>query len=121
MNDTGVACDPMRELRGAFDKRQRSDRRRLVTLRAAMRHRQDVTLMTWEELHFIAHRMCGAAAIFDFPTLAQAAQTLLDELTARALGQIQQPAQLMSLDPLIDLLFRMDGYVPEVRRKKSAR
>ncbi len=105
-----AADDVLSDLRGAFNKRLRSDRRRLVTLRAMIFHRRKVAAATFDEMQFLAHRMCGAAAIFAFPVLAAAAHALLDALPARRLleaGSEDRPP-FLSLDALIELMVRMD-------------
>jgi HPt (histidine-containing phosphotransfer) domain-containing protein len=105
-----AAPDELSELRGTFNKRLREDRGRLIALRATMLHRQEGAKSTFEELHFLAHRMCGASAIFGCPALAAAAHAFIEEHSAR---RSLQPAEsglppLLTLDVLIDLLLSMD-------------
>jgi HPt (histidine-containing phosphotransfer) domain-containing protein len=107
---TASTPDVLGDLRGAFDKRLREDRGRLNTLRATMVQPQQDSKSTVEELHFLAHRMCGASAIFGFPALAAAAHALIEELSARRrleAGDSGSPT-MPTLDVLIDLLFGMD-------------
>jgi hypothetical protein len=115
-----VALDELGDLRGAFNKRLRADRRRLITLRATMVHRQEGTQSTFEEMHFLAHRMCGASAIFGCPPLAAAAYAFIEELSARRRLEPgdggSQP--LATLGVLIDLLFSMDDQSRHANRKR---
>jgi hypothetical protein len=105
-----AAPDELSDLRDTFNKRLREDRGRLITLRATLLQRQGGAQSTFEELHFLAHRMCGASAIFGCPALAAAAQAFIEEHSAR--GSVQSAESglppLLTLDVLIDLLFSMD-------------
>jgi hypothetical protein len=117
-----AAADALGDLRGAFNKRLRADRRRLVTLRATMAHRQEGVQSTFDELHFLAHRMCGASAIFGCSELAAAARAFIDELSARRglePGDGHSPP-FATLDVLIDLLFGMDDKTRHGNRKRPA-
>jgi HPt (histidine-containing phosphotransfer) domain-containing protein len=105
-----AAPDELGELRGAFNERLREDRRRLITLRTTMGHPQKGLQSTVEELRFLAHRMCGASAMFGCPALAAAAHALTEELSARRRlepGDAGAPSPV-TLDVLIDLLVSMD-------------
>jgi HPt (histidine-containing phosphotransfer) domain-containing protein len=102
--------DELGGLRGAFNKRLGEDRGRLITLRAKMGQPQKGAQSTVEELHFLAHRMCGASAIFGCPALAAAAHAFIEELSAKhrlEVGVSGSPP-LPTLDVLIDLLCSMD-------------
>jgi hypothetical protein len=117
-----AAPDGLGELRGTFNKRLRADRRRLITLRATMVHRQDGAQSTFEELHFLAHRMCGASAIFGRPALADAAYAFIEELSARRRLEPGDGASppVVTLDVLIELLFSMDDQSRHDNRKRPA-
>jgi HPt (histidine-containing phosphotransfer) domain-containing protein len=116
-----AAPDELSDLRGAFNKRLRADRRRLITLRAAIAHRQDGAQSTFEELHFLAHRMCGASAIFGCPALAAAAHAFIEELSASSmLGPRDSAAPLTTLGVLIDLLFSLDDQSRHANRNSPA-
>jgi hypothetical protein len=86
------------------------DLRRLITLRATMGQPQVGAKATVEELRFLAHRMCGASAIFGCPALAAGAHAFIEELSAR--GGLEaadsRSSTFLTLDVLIDLLFSMD-------------
>lgn len=123
--DAGPASgttDALDDLRTALNKRLRADRRRLVTLRAMILHHQDVAPSIFEELHFLAHRMCGSAAIFGIPALASGAQAVLDELVERQMRNAEgsDRTPLLTLDALIDSLFRADDRTRKHSRKKRA-
>jgi HPt (histidine-containing phosphotransfer) domain-containing protein len=98
--------DELDHLRGAFNRRLREDRGRLIALRTSMVQPQEGAQSTFEELHFLAHRMCGASAIFGCPALAAAAQSFIEELSARRSPEVGNsgPPRLQTLDVLIDLL-----------------
>jgi Hpt domain len=119
---SATPTDALGDLRSAFNRRLREDRRRLVTLRATMLYRQQVAAATFDEMHFLAHRMCGAAAIFAFPLLAAAAHLLIDEVSARRVlkAGINERPSFLTLDALINLLFRMDEQPPHDSRKNHA-
>jgi HPt (histidine-containing phosphotransfer) domain-containing protein len=113
--------DELRDLRGAFNKRLGEDCRRLITLRATMGHPPEGAQSSVEELHFLAHRMCGASAIFGCPALAAAAHAFIDELSARRRlepGDVGA-RKLVTLDVLIDLLIGMDDQTRPDNRKRS--
>jgi HPt (histidine-containing phosphotransfer) domain-containing protein len=122
MSAAPTTPDELSDLRGAFNTRLREDCRRLISLRATIVHPQEGAQSTVEELHFLAHRMCGASAIFGRPALAAAAHAFIDELSARrsleAGGGASPP--LATLDVLIDLLSRMDDKAPHDNRKRTA-
>jgi hypothetical protein len=94
-----------------FKKRLKADRRRFVTLRALLARSPAIADGTIDELQFLAHRMSGAAAIFNYPALTLAAQALSDEVRVApardAAGGGRQP--WLALDALIDMLSRLDN------------
>jgi HPt (histidine-containing phosphotransfer) domain-containing protein len=107
---TASKPDALGDLRGAFNQRLGEDRGRLITLRDKMGQPQQGAQTTVEELHFLAHRMCGASAIFGCPALAAAAHAFIEELSAKhrlEVGDSGSPPP-PTLDVLIDLLCSMD-------------
>jgi HPt (histidine-containing phosphotransfer) domain-containing protein len=97
------------DLDATFKKRLRADRRRFVTLRAVIARSQTVAQGTIDELQFLAHRMSGAAAIFNYPALTASAQALSDEVKAAPTRNVGGAGQRwLALDALIDMLSRMD-------------
>ncbi len=94
------------QLRGAFYTRLRSDRARLATLSAELVHADEDVMPVFEELRVLAHRMCGAAAIFEAPDVGDAANTLeqalLTAINEHADGT--DPGVWAALEALVNLL-----------------
>jgi HPt (histidine-containing phosphotransfer) domain-containing protein len=94
------------QLRGAFYTRLRNDRARLATLSAELARTDEDVAPVLEELRVLAHRMCGAAAIFEAPDIGDAAntleQTLLTAIDEHADGT--DPAVSAALEALVNLL-----------------
>jgi HPt (histidine-containing phosphotransfer) domain-containing protein len=107
---TVTSASDFERLRGAFYTRLRSDHARLADLSAELIRHDDV-LPVFEDLRVLAHRMCGAAAIFEAPDIGDAAntleQTLLHAINQRADGT--DPGVWAALEALVNLLTLMSN------------
>jgi HPt (histidine-containing phosphotransfer) domain-containing protein len=81
---TPPARDDFAQLSDAFYTRLRSDRVQFVTLSAALARAEDDPRQTFEDLRFRAHKLNGAAGIFDANEVMQAADAL-EQAAVRAL------------------------------------
>jgi len=68
--------DPLETLRSAFHFRLRSDRLQLTTLAAALARADGDTACIHEDIRLFAHRLRGAAAIFEATDIGTAAHAL---------------------------------------------
>jgi HPt (histidine-containing phosphotransfer) domain-containing protein len=82
MRSTSVEQDRFEELRDIFHARLRSDQIRLTTLSALLAREEGDASRTFDDIRQFAHRLCGAAAIFESPEIVAAAEAL--ETAARA-------------------------------------
>jgi HPt (histidine-containing phosphotransfer) domain-containing protein len=96
------------ELRSAYYARLSRDRSRLATLSAQLAHAESDAMPVFEDIRMLAHRMGGAAAIFDAIEIGNAAITLeqatIVAMDARA--DNADPAVWAALESLVDLLMR---------------
>jgi len=97
--------DPLEKLRRAFIVRLGEDRVRFLALRAALGARQVPPEAIVAELRARAHKMRGAAAIFEMRELCAAA-SLLEDATIAASVQVKQGEAMVEapLGALIDFL-----------------
>jgi HPt (histidine-containing phosphotransfer) domain-containing protein len=71
-----AAENQFEQLRGAFYTRLCSDRKQLTLMSAELAGAAADATRVYEEIRMLAHKMCGAAAIFDAPEVGGAAYTL---------------------------------------------
>jgi HPt (histidine-containing phosphotransfer) domain-containing protein len=94
------------QLRGAFHTRLRWDRARLASLSSELQHAEGDSALIFDELRVVAHRICGAAAVFEAPEICTAAykleQALLTAIHAHA--ERTEPNVSALLDALLELL-----------------
>jgi hypothetical protein len=74
--DPGARGREFEKLRNAFNVRLASDRANLKTLEAALARADRGAALTFEKLQFSAHRIHGAAAVFETFEVASAASAL---------------------------------------------
>jgi HPt (histidine-containing phosphotransfer) domain-containing protein len=79
--------DRFEELRDIFHTRLRNDQVRLTTLSAVLAREEGDARRTFEDIRQFAHRLCGAAAIFESPEIVAAAEAL--ETAARSAHDAQ--------------------------------
>jgi hypothetical protein len=99
--------DPQfQELRAAFHDRLQQDRLRLMVLRTRLAGIQGAATEGYERIRLIAHRMGGAAAVFEAPAALSAANALeLAALEAARAGVDNNDVSVKTaLDSLINLL-----------------
>jgi HPt (histidine-containing phosphotransfer) domain-containing protein len=82
MRSISVEQDRFEELRDVFQARLRNDQVRLTTLSAVLAREEGDARHTFEDIRQFAHRLCGAAAIFESPQVVAAAAAL--ETAARS-------------------------------------
>jgi hypothetical protein len=103
--------DPFEELRASYYARLRSDRVRLLGLRAELSGTGAEPKYLYEAIRVVAHGMAGAAGIFEATDVLNAASAI--ENAARVSLQSRanrvDPAVRAGLDALIDLLQPMTG------------
>jgi HPt (histidine-containing phosphotransfer) domain-containing protein len=87
MRSTDVEQDRFEELRDIFQTRLRNDQVRLTTLSAVLAREEGDARRTFEDIRQFAHRLCGAAAIFESPEIVAAAEAL--ETAARSAHDAQ--------------------------------
>lgn len=94
------------QLRGAFHTRLRWDRARLASLSNELQHAEGDSALIFDELRVVAHRICGAAAVFEAPEIGTAAYTLEQALITaiQAHAERTDPSVSGPLDALLDLL-----------------
>lgn len=94
------------QLRGAFYTRLCSDRKQLTLLSAELAGAAVDARPVYEEMRQVAHRMCGAAAIFDVPEVGSAAYKL-EQATLLAIASHADNADepvWSALEALVDIL-----------------
>lgn len=94
------------ELREAFHIRLRSDRVRLTTLAAALARGKEDPARVFENIRLCAHRVRGAAAIFEASEVGVAANALEQAAGSASIGHADNsdPAVWTALETLVDLL-----------------
>jgi HPt (histidine-containing phosphotransfer) domain-containing protein len=85
--DAAVEQDRFEELRGIFHARLRNDQVRLTTLSAVLAREESDARRTFDDIRQFAHRLCGAAAIFESPEIVAAAEALEKAARAAHAGQ----------------------------------
>ena len=105
------ANQPLFEMRAMYLKTLQTDRVHLVSLAAELARCKRDTNGLLMQIRLIAHRMHGAAAIFDVPTIATAAAALENTawaaVTRRARGRDAEVN--CALETLVDCLARTAG------------
>ena len=71
-----VPDDPFKELRAAFNVRLGSDAVRLAVLAATLARADADPAVIFEDIRLFAHRVRGAAALFEAPDIASVADAL---------------------------------------------
>ena len=109
-----VIDDGFEELRGRFYARLRADRVQLTSLSASLARVADDPGCIFEDLRLFAHRLRGAAAIFESSEVSNAACAL--ELAASlakfARAGKTDAATWMAIEKLVDLLASCSGRDP---------
>jgi HPt (histidine-containing phosphotransfer) domain-containing protein len=98
--------DRFEELREAFHIRLRSDRVRLTTLAAALARGEEDPARVFESIRLCAHRVRGAAAIFEASEVNVAANALEQAAGSASIGHADNSdaAVWTALETLVDLL-----------------
>ena len=98
--------DPFEMLRDAFLVRLRSDRGRLTALSAALACAEGDPGCIFEELRQLAHRLRGAAAIFEAHEVGRAADALEQAACSASVAHADSPDTSLwaALEGLIDRL-----------------
>jgi HPt (histidine-containing phosphotransfer) domain-containing protein len=76
MRSIDAEQDRFEELRDIFHARLRSDQVRLTTLSAVLAREEGDARRTFDDIRQFAHRLCGAASIFEAPEIVAAAEAL---------------------------------------------
>lgn len=105
------ASEPFLELRQMYFKGLRADRIHLVSLAASLIRCTDDVDTTLAQIRLIAHRMRGAAAIYEVPMVACTAAALEEAATP---ARHQDARQLVhrvhdALENLVDCIARLAG------------
>jgi HPt (histidine-containing phosphotransfer) domain-containing protein len=110
--------DAQESLRRKFHRRLQSERVQLAALATALTQTDKKPDGAFEELRLCAHRMHGAAAVFEYADVAAAAQRLeqASEAAAVAHAGVFDPAVWASLVSLIAVL---DHVAPQSRGPRS--
>jgi HPt (histidine-containing phosphotransfer) domain-containing protein len=102
------------EVRQSFVRRLQGEQAHLAALAGALKIAASVSASAFVDLEMFAHRLRGAAAVFDVPELREAAKTL--ELTAAAAAircsPSGEPLVLRATQALDFLLTRLNGDTP---------
>ena len=118
------ATQELEHFRVALHDRLRRDRVRLTTLSATLARAEQDAACSFEEIRAFAHRLGGAAAVFDADEITAAAHTL-EQAANRALSTNAShfdPPVWTALETLCEQLAVMAGRIaplPEHRRPKS--
>lgn len=120
--------EQLEQVRSAFYSRLRSDRRRLITLCAALTRAGTEPEPHFEDIRMFAHRLRGAAAIFEAVEVGSAAHALEDAVVSalhvHAVGS--DPRVWTALGALSDRLAIMNGqhsaltFSAPARRRRAA-
>jgi len=104
-DDSGVPDMRFEQLRGAYFDRLQGDRAQLAAIRLELGEMPGSKATAIEHLRQLAHRMCGAAAIFEAGDIFMAAEILERAATdaARTPGA-GSPAVHTALDTLLNQL-----------------
>jgi chemotaxis protein histidine kinase CheA len=116
--------DRFEELRDAFYARLRSDRERLTTLAAALTHAEGDAARIFEDIQLFAHRVGGAAAIFDASEVGIAANALERAAGSASTGHAanSDASVRTALETLVDLLGATAGKplaLPHAKKVRS--
>jgi HPt (histidine-containing phosphotransfer) domain-containing protein len=121
---SGVADGELEHYRAALHDRLRRDRVRLTTLSATLARAEQDAACSFEEIRAFAHRLGGAAAVFEADEITAAAHSL-EQAANRALstnaGHFDPPVWT-ALETLCEQLAVMAGRIaplPEQRRSKG--
>jgi HPt (histidine-containing phosphotransfer) domain-containing protein len=121
---SSAATEELEHIRVALHDRLRRDRVRLTTLSATLARAEQDAACSFEEIRAFAHRLGGAAAVFDADEISAAAHTL-EQAANRALsanaGHFDPPVWT-ALETLCEQLAIMAGRIaplPEDRRAKG--
>ncbi len=116
---TTLLDDELKKVRDAFYVRLRSDRARLTTLRVLLACAPQESASIFEQIRMFAHRLRGAAAIFEAFEIGSAAYALEDAantaLIARAANT--DPFVRAALDGLADRLVILKSKRPQTMRQ----
>jgi HPt (histidine-containing phosphotransfer) domain-containing protein len=101
-----TAQNHFEQLRRAFYTRLRWDRARLASLSNELQHAEGDSALILDELRVVAHRICGAAAVFEAPEIGTAAYTLEQALLTAIQTHADRTDPNVSgpLDALLELL-----------------
>jgi HPt (histidine-containing phosphotransfer) domain-containing protein len=125
-----AAADAIENLSGVFFARLQTERMQFATLSAVLAGSEGRPVAIFQDLQFRAHKLKGAAAIFEFPELAAAAHVLerASAEAARTQAEHSNPAVWAALVALVELLGVIDargapqhplGRADEQRRQPS--
>ncbi len=105
------SVDPFDRLRAAYYARLRTDWEQLAALREQLKGSPANPRPVHESIRMLAHRMCGAAAIFEAPAVLDAAATL-EQATLAALDagtSATRERVCSSLDAVMTILASLHG------------
>jgi hypothetical protein len=103
--------DPFEELREAFHARLRHDRVRFTAFGAALARADEGPAPIFEEIGTLAHRLAGAALIFEDRDIGMAASALEEAADAAVKARVDNsdPFVWAALETLVDRLALMNG------------
>jgi hypothetical protein len=118
--EPGSIDDPFQQLRRAFQARLRNDGIHLTHLRTSLTRAPAAATAVFAEIQGFAHKLRGAAAIFDAIDIGRAAEALELATVAASAGAVAagDPAVSRALDALANLLIPANngGGMPQVSR-----
>lgn len=106
-----AAESELEALREAFYSRLRSDRARMLTLCAELARAETYATPVYSDIRMVAHRLGGAAAMFDAPQISQAAVALEDAAVTAINTHADNVDSTVwtALEALVDLLAATHG------------
>jgi HPt (histidine-containing phosphotransfer) domain-containing protein len=115
--------DPFEELRNEFYARLQSDRVRLTALGARLARVDEDATSIFEDIRVFAHRLRGAALIFEAAEVGRAANALEQAATSAASANADNSdaAVWAALESLVDNLATLNGELmspPTAARKR---
>jgi len=115
--DASAPSRQFEQLRDAFHLRLRRERANLEKLAAALTRADGGSALAFEKLRFSAHRLHGAAAVFEAFEVAEAASAL-EAASAAAWSTNADKSDVAvstALQSLIDLLARISDAPPAIK------
>ena len=92
---------------GDFSERLQADAKRLAMYREELKHIPD-SVMAPEGLRELAHKLAGAAGVFNYQAVSDAALALEEAVIERLAGESNIPAIRGKLDTLLDQIARAE-------------